>query len=317
MSKFKGFLRELKNDVFMIITLGLLVVSMTILLNCIIKVYSIPSKQDLTSTSVKIVRSDKQSGGSGVILFSSTYKSVILTNHHVCGVIVKGGLVIRDNEEHAVVTYKYSKFHDLCLITVAADLGVRTRLAKSAPNLLDSATVVGHPHLQPTTITKGHFSNHEMIDIMTGIRACTADDLAADPNNTILCAFLGGIPQITRYEAQMATPLIQPGSSGSPVFNEYGELSGLVFAGSGDLGFAMIVPYESVASFLKSEAPNLPELLPNNVYEVSASTMNQKALADESLQNNIEKMCKEPQNAGKSVVKRICTLAGQDMVWRH
>jgi len=57
----------------------------------------------------------------------------------------------------------------------------------------------------------------------------------------------------------LVTATIMPGSSGSGVFNEDMELSGLAFAGSGDLGYAWTVPYEDMMYFLNKELENLFE----------------------------------------------------------
>jgi hypothetical protein len=53
-----------------------------------------------------------------------------------------------------------------------------------------------------------------------------------------------------------------PGSSGSAVFNDRGEIAGLVFAGRGELGYAFSVPQAFIYSFVNDEASTLPYLAP-------------------------------------------------------
>jgi len=273
----------------------------------------------MTDRSVMIVRSDKRSGGSGVILSSSPTRSVILTNSHVCGVIENGGLVIREGKEHAVVTFRHSDRHDLCLLTVAADFGVNTEIASQASSPGDTSTVIGHPRLMPTVITKGHFSGREIIEIMTYVRECTEQDIEDDEDNALICFFVGGIPIITRFEAQITTSLIQPGSSGSPVLNSDGEVSGLVFAGSGQIGYGFIVPFESVANFVNEEAKYMDEYLANNSYEINAKYLKKNGLMyyESEVQQKFDSLCADPRAQQRSTLKRICGIHGRNLLWRN
>jgi S1-C subfamily serine protease len=276
------------------------------------------SEKELSRTSVMIVRSDRRSGGSGVILHSSPTRSTILTNSHVCGVIENGGVVIREGQEHAVVTFKHSSTHDLCLITVDGNFGVNTQVAEETPALYSQSIVVGHPRLLPTTVTRGHFSSRQIIEVMTGVRRCTEEDIEADEDNALLCFFLGGIPVITRYEAQLSTALISPGSSGSPVYNEDGEISGVVFAGSGNQSLAYIVPLEAVANFLNEYEKYEPLMLPNNSYEITAQFIKgQRAYVEsENFRNRVAKMCKDQTATENESVQRICRIHEGDILWR-
>lgn len=280
---------------------------------------SINQKSDaaLAATSVKIVRLDGRSGGSGVVLSSSPTLSVVLTNGHVCGVVEHGGLVISDGESHAVRTYKKSFTHDLCLITVAADLHMNTHIARHAPLAYTGAAAVGHPKLLPTIVTRGHWSGREMVQVMIEMRPCTDKDLEEDPDNGMLCTFLGGIPVIRTYEAQIATVLISPGSSGSPVFDDNGDIAGLVFAGSGDIGNAMIVPQEFIANFVYVEADQMGEVLPNATVELNAKALKGSANSEENLNERFDKLCADKEASASETVKNLCRIHGRDITWRH
>lgn len=269
---------------------------------------------ELSDTSVKVVRNDGRSGGSGVILRSSIYASQILTNKHVCRIIENGGVVVTERSTHAIVSFTESSYHDLCLITVAADLGINTELAKKAPETYSAASVSGHPSLLPNVITRGHFSGKQIIEILTGIRPCEDKDLESD--DVFLCFFLGGIPQITRYEAQVVTAMIQPGSSGSAVFNDRGEIAGIAFAGTGQLSTAYAVPFEFVAHFLDTFTME-QEFLPNNTYEVSIKGKLALRGQFDIFLRRLDIQCKNPQFIGVEQFNRYCKIRERDLVWRN
>jgi hypothetical protein len=307
------------------LALGLMISMFLLATYSVFGTSSAATPEELKNTSVKIVRPDGRSGGSGVILSSSKTESRILTNSHVCGVVEKGGNVIRGEESHAVTSYRHSKNHDLCMITVSGDFGVDTPLAKSAPILGTESIVVGHPRLMPTLLTRGSFSDHEMVEVMTKVRACTEKDITDDLDNAILCFFLGGIPVVQRYEAQVISSLIQPGSSGSPVFNDKGEISGLVFAGSGAIGFGLIVPYEYVYNFVTNESYSLEKIIPNTSYEINGAflrgnqgTQIRRAMPLDSFEFNsrLDEMCSDKSAKSKLNVQNICNIHSKNAVWR-
>lgn len=216
---------------------------------------------EFAQTSVKITNLAGNSGGTGVIYRSEENHSLIVTNKHVCGILVHGGLV-QDytGQNYPVTGFQTSRIHDLCLVTVMNDLGVDTVLASEAPEIYSKAFVSGHPHLLPHVLTRGDFSGRVVVPIQVGVTPCTPDQMKKSP---MQCFFGGGIPIVEKYDSQLVTATILPGSSGSGVFNEDGELSGLVFASdSRELAYALIVPYDYVAFFLTKEITTIPRLAP-------------------------------------------------------
>lgn len=271
---------------------------------------------EMSQTSVKIVRNDRRSGGTGVILKSTPSESTILTNGHVCGVVENGGLVITDDAEHSVTSYKKSEAHDLCLITVAANLHVNTVIADSAPRTYSDAAASGHPGLLPNVVTRGHFSGREIIEVMTGLRECEDKDYK---DNGLLCILLGGIPQIKRYESQVVTATIKPGSSGSAVFNEDGEISALVFAGSGDIGYAYTVPYEAIANFVNKERFTLESKRPSDGYEITLKSLMKSILGSSAaeVKTTDERIVETCSVERDPKVTQLCKVMLGDMVWRN
>lgn len=221
--------------------------------------------RDIISNSVSITNNDSNSGGSGTVLKSSDSASYVLTNSHVCAVAEEGGLVHGVAGTFAVAGIKHSQEHDLCLIKVMGNLQASTKLAKSgAVPFRSEATISGHPSLYPTVVTKGHFSGRETIQVMTGVEECTKEMVEKNPDILMMCIFMGGIPVVKNYDSILVSATIMPGSSGSGVFNKDNELTGVAFAGSGELGYAWTVPYEYVRNFLLVESKSLKFKVPSN-----------------------------------------------------
>lgn len=223
------------------------------------------NNNEYAKTAVMITSEAERSGGTGVILDSSPGVSHILTNKHICQLVQTGGKVITDNgQRYPVDGYRVYTKHDLCLIEVNVDLGVNIKVAEQGPDDYDTSIVVGHPHLLPTMITVGHFSQSRMIQLMVGLKECDGTEKDED---AMMCMFIGGKPIIKSFQAHATSSLIMPGSSGSAVYNSKGELSGLVFAGNQGLGYGFLVPWNYVNDFLKHKSwykletpdPNRPE----------------------------------------------------------
>lgn len=284
---------------FVVLTMGLLFYSLSPTIT------HPTTNAELSRTSVKVVRSDGRSGGTGVILRSGAYESKVLTNNHVCQVIKNGGSVISDTVTTAVTGYQESRLHDLCLITVARNLGVNTEIASSAPEANSDATISGHPRLYPNIITKGNFSGREIIQVILGIKPCSEEE-ANDAQTGAYCLFMGGLPIVRKFEAQVVGATIQPGSSGSAVFNNKGEISALVFAGAGDIAYAFTVPYESIATFLNRELRDIPLSAPNDVLNISPS-------AGKDSQQTLEENCRSPQTNAK--LRELCELYNRSLLW--
>lgn len=209
------------------------------------------STRSFAATSVKIVDKSKQGGGSGVILKSSSIASEILTNKHVCRLVEDGGFVVSNGEFILIEAIKKYPYHDLCLVLVRRDLGVDTIIAKQSPAFFSKAYISGHPGLLPHVLTIGNFSGFETLQMVVGIKKCPEKP---SDYEVLACIFLGGVPVVEAFSGQLVTGTILPGSSGSAVFNEYGEISGLVFAGrSRELGYAFVVPYAYILHFTQNQ----------------------------------------------------------------
>lgn len=224
---------------------------------------------EFNKTSVMIVNTEESHGGTGVIYKSGSH-SYILTNRHVCGLLAEGGYVLGE-DKYIVKAFKASKVHDICYVVVEDNLRVNTVLASDSPKLHSKAFISGHPSLYPHVVSEGHVSESFKIDIVVDTRECTKEEFAEDP---MTCLF-EGYPILEELEAQLVSALIAPGSSGSAVFNEEGEIIGLAFASnSRDLAYALVVPWEYVANFVHGESRSLRWTYP---VKVKASEKTEKS----------------------------------------
>jgi hypothetical protein len=255
------------------------------------------SKTDIVSNTVSVTNLSQTSGGSGSIIWSSTDFSYVLTNAHVCKVVQNGGVIGSESGVNFVLGFKISRNHDLCLIKVSGNLHAKAEISKEIPKPYDFSTVSGHPHLLPTIVNKGHFSGRSMIQVMIGIRACEQSDIE-NSNTAAFCIMFGKLPIIRSYEGVAVSNLIQPGSSGSGVYTEAGEIGAVIFAGEGDIGYGYAVPLEYIHNFLEVEAPRLPLMIPNMTLNLTPDLSEHDFIkkvsvvcSEDSIQPQIKEVC--------------------------
>lgn len=275
-----------------------------------------------TSSTVMITNSAETSGGSGVILESSPTESKILTNAHICAVVKDGGVVKTSwQDKYLVHSYVVSPDHDVCMIKVKTDLGVNTDLASHAPDIMDSASISGHPALLPNVISKGHFANRKVIYLLHSIRECTDED-RKDPKLSLFCAFFGKLPIFKAFESRVITATIMGGSSGSAVYNWRNQISGLAFAGNGKgLSFAFAVPYEYVASFVKQVDTRDPHLMSQYFkpeYKIDIKDLVSTTSTEDQFTTdfrNIIKKCNKVNDEDEPSIQEACSNMENSTLW--
>lgn len=279
----------------------------------------IKTDQDVTSATV-MIQSLNGGGGSGVVVESNNGESKILTNNHVCKAMLDGGTVSLNSsgENHLIKYMQFSEDHDVCLLTIAAEMKYTAKIAESAPNIFTEATISGHPSLLPNVVTKGHFSGKKIIQVFQGVKPCTEEE-ASDPRIGLVCMFFRGLPVVKTYESVLVTATIMAGSSGSAVYNEKQELSGLAFAGSGDLSYAFTVPYEYLWSAYINELPTAEKVYPNyelDVVKLLLNANNRRNLPG-SPSSNTDRLRKSCQNPPSLTIKEYCDIIIRDLNWRR
>jgi S1-C subfamily serine protease len=242
--------------------------------------YSSALTDKIRAATVKLTNIKETTGGSGVILRSGVTTSVILTNAHVCELFVDGGVVTTTaNTKHLIHSLKISESHDLCLVKVRADLEVNTKVSKFPPAVGDEAYVSGHPTLLPQILQKGEFFDSLMIELLVDLRKCTK---AETEQNPFMC-ILFGFPIIKTYEAQLVSTMVEGGSSGSGVFDTWGQVVGVVFAKRGS-GYspAFAVPYTYVRHFVTKEHKTLKWLTPEGLKKSKNASTEGRALSKDT-----------------------------------
>lgn len=201
--------------------------------------------KELKEVTAQISDPSMQSGGSGSVIQVGMNGSIILTNQHVCEATEPGWIVTVNGSQSRINKIKFFDQHDLCLIHVPKNFGKTVHLSKRIPKATEKSVVSGHPLMLPQIVTEGHFSDEIEIEVMVDVRACTPEE---EKQYGFDCMF--GMPVTKRYKSQLTSNLIQPGNSGSAVYNEKGEVAGVIFAGAGEIGFAFIVPAIYVTYFV-------------------------------------------------------------------
>lgn len=174
---------------------------------------------------IKLVTAEGNSGGTGFEVVAPSGKVYTLTNKHMC----------EDNATNAVVgdrtiplrVIEVAKDTDLCLLE---PLIGKTGLHVSNTPVVsdDNLDVYGYGMLQDLTHTKGAY---------VGVTTGAIEDALIDMGVT---------------DVGYMTAIILPGNSGSPVFNNDGDVIGVAFAVAPSFNNrCFFIPLKSLQNFLK------------------------------------------------------------------
>lgn len=141
-------------------------------------------------------------------------KQFLITNSHVCGLQLDGKLLAKsraDSFDYSVIKIlKDDPEHDICVLEApenASGLSLHNGF-----DIGDTVHVLGHPIGYPLHRNSGEIITQIMIQI--------------DYSRNIF------IPEIRLMDAFQLAATISPGNSGSPVVNHFGQVIGIIFAGS-------------------------------------------------------------------------------------
>ena len=252
-------------------------------------------------TSVRIY--GDSSGGTGSIFRSYSNATHILTNKHICRIIEQNGEVDYKGKQYKITHYKKFPTHDLCLVRIASNLGLSTKVSDDLAKTSSTVYVSGHPSLLPHIVTKGHMSDRMDIELVVGVKECADDDTSFE------CAWFGGKPVVETFDSRVVSNLIKPGSSGSAVFNNKGEIVGVAFAGDGrDFSHGYIVPHIYLIYFVQNA---------HRYKWVKVGTeVNDEGLSNRIFNYNkcIDAMTKDAEQFNK--IKDFCRSVQDNMIWR-
>lgn len=201
---------------------------------------------------VMITNLEENSGGTGFYLRSNG-KTYIITNEHVCGLANEGLVVIHsDDYKYATIVHSIYPYSDLCAIKAPAEFTTGLRLARGVSRH-ERIYVVGHPILEPTSVTEGEISSAVTITVPYKTNVDPKDCKGYGWRLVESKDFFSLISGIMNYcvrdlDTMSMTAQILGGNSGSPVLNMYGNVVGVVFAGYSNRSYA--VTYEDLRDFV-------------------------------------------------------------------
>lgn len=204
-----------------------------------------------------LIHNSKGSGATGFIAKGKSGKKYIITNGHVCGLEEDGKLFVYYlGDEYRLSVIKKYQYNDLCAVEAPKSAGFAVNIARNFREG-EAAYAIGHPLLEPKTVTLGELSGPVTIQVIVAKNAkpeeCTGPtysliDLSANP-----FAAMFGLDNlcVRTLEAESGTITILPGNSGSAVVNTFGSVIGVAFAANEFGTRSYVVPLSDLKDFLK------------------------------------------------------------------
>ncbi len=196
-----------------------------------------------------------KAGGTGFQITAPSGKHYVMTNRHICELADgEDNLVVtseRSNDESKLHVLFKSEISDLCLLSEAFSWGGLS--FASGVSIGDSIHLLGHPKLQPLTLSSGELIGYRTI--RTAERVDKPED-CKDHLDSILNFFTGEQIYICSKDSFAAQMFVysRGGSSGSPVVNIFGNVVGILFAGNPEDAFeSYAVPLSQIKAFLKDK----------------------------------------------------------------
>jgi len=227
LKRFKKISKSIAISVFSVSTVLFLAISAP-------QIHNSYLRYEVGQSVVEVLVPGQFGGGTGFAVRSASGKDFIATNRHVCESAINGWMEIKSdsNDEKILkrVVYKDNKA-DLCLLE--GDSRFSPLKLAFTPEKGDIHYIVGHPGLRQLTISSGEYIGNAEVQLQQEVEKreqCTGKVYELD----ILQQLLTGqaFVCVRTFKAYGTTAVAYPGNSGSPVVNKYGNVIGVLFAGS-------------------------------------------------------------------------------------
>lgn len=213
-------------------------------------VWSMPHLKDhyyrghIGSSVVKVIGVNGM--GSGFHVQAPSGETYILTNAHVCALADQNRQLTIQHENRKVIRTVIAvyKNHDLCLVEKLPKAKSGIKIASSS-DFGEDVYLIGHPSGRPLTLSKGELIFQKRINLMMNKSEKDCRGLYVPD----MLFFQGGC--VESFQAHGISTIAFPGNSGSPVVNKYGNLIGVLFAGSNQPTDSYMVPLRHIQAFLK------------------------------------------------------------------
>lgn len=236
--------------------IGLTVASVLVLVEFIATISAEPEVfKRVGEQTYKIVDpSDPSHGGTGFVAKGLSGKTYMVTNAHVCSISTTGYmLAVRGARPIRLNILNIADDTDLCLLE--APVGKEGLYLAKSIHQGDRVFLVGHPLLQPLTITHGYVAYRTKVSVSYCNATGSVRKVKVLPSQT-----QDGIDDLLRMmtpdciksvDAYYATMNSMPGNSGSAVTDKYGDVVGVLFAGNGH-GLSVVIPLDVVKEYLSN-----------------------------------------------------------------
>lgn len=197
-------------------------------------------------------------GGTGWVTRKNNGERIIITNAHVCGLADTSGMVLINYKEFAQIERIYNK-QDLCAIKAPSSIKSRGFSIASSVTYGEQVFTLGHPLLQPSTVSPGELSGPYKIEIMVG-QNVNPETCKGESYQLLTEKDLGPIASIFGiknicvriFNSESSPIIILPGNSGSPTVNIYGNVVACAHAANEFGTRSFHVPLSYIKDFIES-----------------------------------------------------------------
>ena len=218
-------------------------------------------------------------GGTGFHVKGASGKVYLATNGHIClladendQVLVRKKLKNKTIQMYRKVIYRHPN-HDLCLVESLPDFN-GLELSDNSSVLGEHVILVGHPGLRPVSISRGEIVGQKNISLIYGNnlrkpRFCIGKyfdkkrlneklqiekNLPLEELEALLYLTLTNLDNICiakNLKSNMFNGISYGGNSGSPVVNFWGDVVGVLYAGSRHVTDSYVVPLHYLKRILR------------------------------------------------------------------